>query len=133
MPTNRTTHVTAADAHGNVAALTDHKDHATLVEAMALLRPRAPEARPGSLEGELLARRGAPHDPEETAAKERAVVVGQAGQDRLADRHLGDVARHDDVLALLQLVSAEHRGIGRIALLFRNELEDVCRHVQHAG
>ena len=30
---------------GNVAALTDHKDHATLVEAMALLRPRFPEAR----------------------------------------------------------------------------------------
>jgi glycosyltransferase involved in cell wall biosynthesis len=30
---------------GNVAALTDHKDHATLVEAMALLRARAPEAR----------------------------------------------------------------------------------------
>ena len=30
---------------GNVAALTDHKDHATLVEAMALLRPRSPEAR----------------------------------------------------------------------------------------
>ena len=30
---------------GNVAALTGHKDHATLVEAMALLRPRCPEAR----------------------------------------------------------------------------------------
>lgn len=30
---------------GNVAALTGHKDHATLVEAFALLRPRAPEAR----------------------------------------------------------------------------------------
>ena len=30
---------------GNVAALTGHKDHATLVEAMALLRPRVPEAR----------------------------------------------------------------------------------------
>jgi glycosyltransferase involved in cell wall biosynthesis len=30
---------------GNVAALADHKDHATLVEAMALLRPRVPEAR----------------------------------------------------------------------------------------
>jgi glycosyltransferase involved in cell wall biosynthesis len=30
---------------GNVAALTGHKDHATLIEAMALLRPRAPEAR----------------------------------------------------------------------------------------
>ncbi len=30
---------------GNVAALTAHKDHATLVEAMALLRPRLPEAR----------------------------------------------------------------------------------------
>jgi glycosyltransferase involved in cell wall biosynthesis len=30
---------------GNVAALTRHKDHETLVEAMALLRPRAPEAR----------------------------------------------------------------------------------------
>ncbi len=30
---------------GNVAALTGHKDQATLVEAMALLRPRRPEAR----------------------------------------------------------------------------------------
>ena len=30
---------------GNVAALTGHKDHATLVEAMALLRARVPEAR----------------------------------------------------------------------------------------
>ena len=30
---------------GNVAALTDHKDHATLVAAMALLRARVPEAR----------------------------------------------------------------------------------------
>jgi glycosyltransferase involved in cell wall biosynthesis len=30
---------------GNVAALTGHKDHATLVEAMACLRPRFPEAR----------------------------------------------------------------------------------------
>ncbi len=30
---------------GNVAALTGHKDHATLVEAMARLRPRVPEAR----------------------------------------------------------------------------------------
>jgi len=30
---------------GNVAALTDHKDHATLVEAAARLRSRAPEAR----------------------------------------------------------------------------------------
>jgi glycosyltransferase involved in cell wall biosynthesis len=30
---------------GNVAALTDHKDHATLVEAMGLLRTRLPEAR----------------------------------------------------------------------------------------
>jgi len=30
---------------GNVAALTGHKDHRTLIEAMALLRPRAPEAR----------------------------------------------------------------------------------------
>ncbi len=29
---------------GNVAALTEHKDHATLVEAMALVRPRLPEA-----------------------------------------------------------------------------------------
>lgn len=35
----------AAPVIGNVAALTGHKDHATLVEAMALLRPRAPEAR----------------------------------------------------------------------------------------
>jgi glycosyltransferase involved in cell wall biosynthesis len=30
---------------GNVAALTDHKDHATLVEALFLLRPLFPEAR----------------------------------------------------------------------------------------
>jgi glycosyltransferase involved in cell wall biosynthesis len=30
---------------GNVAALTGHKGHATLIEAMALLRPRVPEAR----------------------------------------------------------------------------------------
>jgi glycosyltransferase involved in cell wall biosynthesis len=30
---------------GNVAALTGHKDHATLVEAFALLRSRVPEAR----------------------------------------------------------------------------------------
>jgi L-malate glycosyltransferase len=30
---------------GNVAALTGHKDQATLVEAMALLRPRFPDAR----------------------------------------------------------------------------------------
>jgi len=30
---------------GNVAALTGHKDHATLVEAMALLRKHLPEAR----------------------------------------------------------------------------------------
>ena len=29
---------------GNVAALTGHKDHETLVEAMALLRPRSPHA-----------------------------------------------------------------------------------------
>jgi len=29
---------------GNVAALTGHKDHATLIEAMALLRARVPEA-----------------------------------------------------------------------------------------
>jgi glycosyltransferase involved in cell wall biosynthesis len=30
---------------GNVAALTDHKDHATLIEAAALVRQRLPEAR----------------------------------------------------------------------------------------
>ncbi len=35
----------AAPVIGNVAALTGHKDHATLVDAMALLRPRLPEAR----------------------------------------------------------------------------------------
>jgi len=35
----------SAQVVGNVAALTGHKDHATLVEAMALLRPRFPEAR----------------------------------------------------------------------------------------
>lgn len=46
---------------GNVAALTDHKDHATLVEAMGLLRARQPEARlvvlgEGELRGALEAR-----------------------------------------------------------------------------
>lgn len=41
---------------GNVAALTDHKDHQTLLEAAALLRPRVPEARFLILgEGELRA------------------------------------------------------------------------------
>ena len=30
---------------GNVAALTDHKDHVTLIEAAARVRPRLPEAR----------------------------------------------------------------------------------------
>jgi glycosyltransferase involved in cell wall biosynthesis len=39
---------------GNVAALTGHKDHATLLEAMALLRAQRPEARLVILgEGEL--------------------------------------------------------------------------------
>jgi len=43
---------------GNVAALTGHKDQATLIEAMAQLRPRQPEARlvilgEGELRGEL--------------------------------------------------------------------------------
>jgi glycosyltransferase involved in cell wall biosynthesis len=46
---------------GNVAALTGHKDHATLLEAMALLRARLPEARlviagEGELRGALEAR-----------------------------------------------------------------------------
>jgi glycosyltransferase involved in cell wall biosynthesis len=46
---------------GNVAALTGHKDHATLIEAMALLRPRSPEARlvicgEGELRSDLEAR-----------------------------------------------------------------------------
>ena len=35
----------AAPVVGNVAALTAHKDHATLVDAIALLRPRLPETR----------------------------------------------------------------------------------------
>lgn len=35
----------AAEVVGNVAALTGHKDHATLLEAAALLVPRRPEAR----------------------------------------------------------------------------------------
>lgn len=35
----------ASPVVGNVAALAGHKDHATLVEAVALLRPRFPEAR----------------------------------------------------------------------------------------
>lgn len=48
----------AAPVIGNVAALTGHKDHATLVEAMAQLRPRAPETRlviagEGELRGSL--------------------------------------------------------------------------------
>lgn len=46
---------------GNVAALTGHKDHATLVEAMALLRPRVSRARlviagEGELRSDLEAR-----------------------------------------------------------------------------
>ena len=46
---------------GNVAALTGHKDHATLLEAMALLRAQLPEARlviagEGELRGVLEAR-----------------------------------------------------------------------------
>jgi glycosyltransferase involved in cell wall biosynthesis len=46
---------------GNVAALTDHKDHATLVEAMARVRSRQPAARlvilgEGELRGALEAR-----------------------------------------------------------------------------
>jgi glycosyltransferase involved in cell wall biosynthesis len=46
---------------GNVAALTGHKDHATLLEAMALLRPQQPQARlvilgEGELRGALEAR-----------------------------------------------------------------------------
>jgi glycosyltransferase involved in cell wall biosynthesis len=46
---------------GNVAALTGHKDHATLLEAMALLRAEQPEARlviagEGELRGALEAR-----------------------------------------------------------------------------
>jgi len=35
----------SAPVVGNVAALTDHKDHATLIDAMALVRARVPEAR----------------------------------------------------------------------------------------
>lgn len=51
----------AAPVIGNVAALTGHKDHATLLDAMALLRPRQPEARlvilgEGELRGVLEAR-----------------------------------------------------------------------------
>lgn len=46
---------------GNVAALTGHKDHATLIEAMALLRARMPDVRlviagEGELRGPLEAR-----------------------------------------------------------------------------
>jgi glycosyltransferase involved in cell wall biosynthesis len=46
---------------GNVAALTGHKDHATLLEAMALVRARRPDARlvicgEGELRGALEAR-----------------------------------------------------------------------------
>jgi glycosyltransferase involved in cell wall biosynthesis len=53
---------------GNVAALTDHKDHATLIEAAALLRRRVPEARFVCVgEGELRPRL-------ETLARERGLL-----------------------------------------------------------
>jgi glycosyltransferase involved in cell wall biosynthesis len=50
-----------AQVIGNVAALTGHKDHATLLEAMALVRARKPDARlvicgEGELRGALEAR-----------------------------------------------------------------------------
>jgi glycosyltransferase involved in cell wall biosynthesis len=60
---------------GNVAALTGHKDQATLVEAMALLRPRLPEARlvivgEGELRGALEAQ------VRERALGDRVVFAG---------------------------------------------------------
>jgi glycosyltransferase involved in cell wall biosynthesis len=64
---------------GNVAALTGHKDHATLVEAMALLRPRLPEARLVIAgEGEL-----------------RPALEAQVGARGLADRVVFAGFRHD--------------------------------------
>jgi L-malate glycosyltransferase len=69
---------------GNVAALTGHKDQATLVEAMALLRPRLPEARLVIVgEGEL---RGAL----EAQVRERSLAdrVAFAGFRRDLDRLL---------------------------------------------
>jgi glycosyltransferase involved in cell wall biosynthesis len=68
---------------GNVAALTAHKDHATLVEAMALLRAREPEARlviagEGELRGALEQRARA------LGLAERVVFAGfRADLDRL--------------------------------------------------
>ena len=60
---------------GNVAALTGHKDHATLVAAMALVRARLPEARlvvcgEGELRGALLAQVAA------LGLRERVVLAG---------------------------------------------------------
>jgi glycosyltransferase involved in cell wall biosynthesis len=64
---------------GNVAALTGHKDHATLVAAMALLRQRVPEARlVVAGEGEL-----------------RGALEAQAGELGLADRVVFAGFRHD--------------------------------------
>jgi glycosyltransferase involved in cell wall biosynthesis len=60
---------------GNVAALTDHKDHQTLLEAMALLRNRVPEARLFILgEGELRARLEA--NVRERGLADRVVFAG---------------------------------------------------------
>ncbi|HVO11903.1 MAG TPA: glycosyltransferase [Vicinamibacteria bacterium] len=60
---------------GNVAALTGHKDHATLISAMALLRPRLPEARlvvcgDGELRGALEAQVAA------LGLRDRVVLAG---------------------------------------------------------
>ncbi|HXY38331.1 MAG TPA: glycosyltransferase [Vicinamibacteria bacterium] len=60
---------------GNVAALTDHKDHATLIAAMALARPRVPEARlvvcgEGELRGAIEAQVGS------LGLRDRVVLAG---------------------------------------------------------
>jgi len=63
---------------GNVAALTDHKDHATLIAAMALVRARLPQARlvvcgDGELRGAVLAQ------VEALGLRDRVVLAGFRG------------------------------------------------------
>ncbi len=85
---------------GNVAALTDHKDHATLLEAMALLRPRAPEARLVILgEGELRA-----------ALEARVLELGLAGRVVFAGFRT-DLDRLMPAFSVFCL-SSHHEGLG---------------------